>query len=198
MLPTAEATGEPILRELDPVVAGLVFDTYRAVLRFAGGERPDAGQLRAWEEDVLQSSLEAGLREPLAVILGELADPVRADRHALAWACLVTAGWALGHAAPDTAVAFAEAAALCAPESGRWALVFGRMLRSHGQMREAELWLRRAVRLGRAHCDWEPQVLGMSGLGMLAWKQGAMPRAWRWVERAHRVPRRPAPPNTGR
>ncbi|HEX8692503.1 MAG TPA: hypothetical protein VF746_08800 [Longimicrobium sp.] len=191
VLPTAEPGGEPILREVDPACAVPLFEVYRTVLLFAGhppGESwPLTEQLRAREEEVLRSALEPALRDPLAVILGQIADPARTDPGKLAWACLHVTDWALAHDAPDTALVFAEAAALCAPASGRWALVAGRTYKTHGRMRDAVLWLRRARIVSRRQHDWESLVLSLNSLGMVFWQQGAIPKAWTTLRQARRV-----------
>lgn len=194
VLPLAEPGGEPILREVDPACAVPLFEVYRTVLLFAGhpqGESwPLTARLREREEEMLRSGLEPALRDPLAVILGQIADPARADPGKLAWACLHVTDWALAHDAPDTALAFAEAAALCAPASGRWALIHGRMLKNQGRLKDADLWLRRARVVSRRNHDVETEVLSLNALGMVFWKQGAISKAWKSLHRARRIARR--------
>jgi tetratricopeptide (TPR) repeat protein len=181
------------LRELPNGVAESVFEVLNLLWLF--GTLPDRSgewllpkEVRAFEEELLTSALDAGLRFPLAVIVGELAEP-REDTATLPKACAAAAEWAFGAEAPDTALAFIELAAIARPGSGRLALVAGRALKSHGRLREAEYWLRRSAKLSQWSRDWEAFVLGQCSLGMLYWSQGGPTRAERHLKRAMRAAR---------
>lgn len=189
-----EVPGAPLLSELPPELALRAWDVLRAVLLFAAREpraafhAPDTA--RRWEEALLRDGGEPDLLNPLAVIVGELAAPARADRPRVAQACVAVAEWALARGAVESALAFFEAAALALPQNGRYALVAGRALKTRGRMKEAERWLQRARKLTRRSRDWEAHVLSTSSLGMLFWAEGAPARARTHLERGRALARR--------
>lgn len=80
---------------------------------------------------------------------GMLSIPSRADAEVVALCCLEVAAWARGAGLPHTAVAFAQAGAVAAPQFGEAALHVGLYARGAGQDARAETWLRRAVDLSR-------------------------------------------------
>ena len=93
---------------------------------------------------------------------------------------------------PDdtAALSFAEAAAHAAPEHPRYAWLVGRLMRSHGDPRGGERWLRRALKLAVAQRDWETQARALTGLGNLCVETGRYPEAKELHARALRVSRR--------
>ncbi|HEU0015483.1 MAG TPA: hypothetical protein VFQ45_17465 [Longimicrobium sp.] len=192
-LPAAEVAGARILSELPGPAGREVWRVLRLVLDFAAGQHAvewfDAAYLDAWEEHILRGPLEAPLRLPLGVIVGELTAPHEAERPLLGHGCWCVADWASGRY-EETALAFAEAAALCWPENGRYAMVAGRLFRKAGRLREAELWLRRARRLAVWHEDWEAAVLSTSSMGMLEWERGNYKPSIEHLEQAERLARR--------
>jgi hypothetical protein len=78
----------------------------------------------------------------------------------------------VGTGAAGTAVAFAEAGALCMPAQARYALVAGRVARTYGRHAKAEEWLTRAAEIARVERDWETLALSLSSLGSSAAKRG--------------------------
>lgn len=105
---------------------------------------------------------------PVAVIAGELANLSGADPKHLAHACLAISEWALGSEAPASALLFVEAAALVRPDDARCAYLAGGMLQQRGRVREAERWLRRAVRVAAASGDKEAGSLAAGALDGLS------------------------------
>lgn len=177
-VPGGEVAGTEIVRELPPEVALTVWQVLRSVLLWAAeapAQRGDLFQPRAmeeWEAELLQGTFDAELRYPLAVIVGELADPEAATPEQMAHACLCVTEWGLAHNATRTALAFTEAAALCRPDHPRYAWMAGRLLRSHGYLREAEQWIKRSVRVAGSRGDWEAQTLGLNSLGNVFYDLG--------------------------
>jgi tetratricopeptide (TPR) repeat protein len=149
----------------------------------------DAAYMAEWERRLLTAPLDPGARFPLAVIVGELAgaDP-RVGR--LSWACVCVADWALGRGAIRAALWFAEAGAHASPEHPRYAWLVGRLMRSHGDPRGGERWLRRALRLAVAQRDWETQARTLTSLGNLCLETGKYAEARDFHTRALRVSRR--------
>lgn len=184
-IPGGEVAGTEIVRELPAELALSVWQTLRSVLMWAAelpGHRSDLFEPRAmqdWEAELLEGTFDADLRDPLAVIVGELAAPQAADAEHLAHACLCVTEWGLAHNATRTALAYAEAAALCRPDHPRYAWMAGRMLRTHGYLREAEEWIRRGVRVAGTTGDWEAQVLGLNSLGNVLYDIGKYREAQR-------------------
>ncbi|HEX6372804.1 MAG TPA: hypothetical protein VF006_28035 [Longimicrobium sp.] len=170
-VPGGEVAGTEIVRELPPELALTVWQVLRSVLLWAAeipAQRGDLFEPRAmeqWERELLEGTFDTELRYPLAVIVGELADPEAASGEQLAHACLCVTEWGLAHNGTRTALAFAEAAALCRPDHPRYAWMAGRMLRTHGYLREAEQWIKRSVRVAASKGDWEAQTLGLNSLG---------------------------------
>ena len=181
--------------ELAPHVAFAVWQVLRTVTLWNAEPEPrpremfDRAYMEAWERRLLTAPLEPEVRFPLAVIVAELAgdDPGAGE---LSWACICVADWALGRGARRAALAFAEAAAHAAAEHPRYAWISGRMMRTHGDPRRAERWLRRALRLSTAQRDWETQARALTSLGNLCVETGRYPDARDFHLRALRIARR--------
>jgi tetratricopeptide (TPR) repeat protein len=177
-VPGGEVAGTEIVRELPPEVALTVWQVLRTVLLWAAeipAQRGDLFERRAmeqWERELLEGTFDPDLRYPLAVIVGELAALEEASGEALAHACLCVTEWGLAHNATRTALAFTEAAALCRPDHPRYAWMAGRILRTHGYLREAEQWIKRSVRVAGTRGDWEAQTLGLNSLGNVLYDMG--------------------------
>lgn len=177
-IPGGEVAGTEVVRELPPELALTVWQVLRSVLMWAAeipAQRGDLFEPRAmeqWERELLEGTFDKELRYPLAVIVGELAAPESASPEQLAHACLCVTEWSLARKATRTALGFAEAAALCHVDHPRYAWMAGRLLRTHGYRREAEEWIKRAVRVAANTGDWETQTLSLNSLGNLLYEAG--------------------------
>ncbi len=166
----AELQESVIASEVPPEHALTVLRVYRIVLAWVQGDeaavRPaDVEEPARWEEEALERMDEApDLWAPVAVIAGELANLSGADPEHLARACLAISEWAFASEAPASALLFAEAAALVRPDDARRAYLVGRMLKQRGRVREAERWLRRAVRVAASSGDKEAGSLAAGAL----------------------------------
>jgi tetratricopeptide (TPR) repeat protein len=182
-VPGGEVAGTEIVGELPPELALTVWQVLRSVLMWAAeipAQRSDLFERRSmeqWERELLEGTFDPDLRFPLAVIVGELADPEAAAPEQLAHACLCVTEWGLAHNATRTALAYTEAAALCRPDYPRYAWMAGRLLRTHGRFREAEQWLQRAVRKASSREDWEAHSRALVALGNLLLEVGNYPAA---------------------
>jgi tetratricopeptide (TPR) repeat protein len=58
------------------------------------------------------------------------------------------------------------------------------------RFKESDIWLRRAARIARWYSDWEAFADALTSIGMLAYRQGNIPRARTHLDRALRVARR--------
>ena len=188
----AEVPGAPALAELDGVDALEAWNVARALLLFVQyQELPFSPiSLEHWESTLLRSSEQNPFLSSLAVIVGELRAWPPADRSLLCTACLSVADELLQRGAVGSALLFMELAALAWPDNGRFAMAAGRAFKSHGRLREADRWLRRAVTLSRWAKDWETHALSTSSFGMLCWTQGNSPRARKRLLRALHLARR--------
>src|SRR3954465_5659701 len=89
----------------------------------------------------------------LAAALDELqavaAAPASVGRAAVADACRQVVEWALAHEHTQTAIEFAEAAAVVAPEDPAMANLAGRVTRNAGEHGRAEVWFNRGIGYAR-------------------------------------------------
>ena len=195
-IPGGEVAGTEIVRELPAELALTVWQALRSVLMWAAeipAQRGDLFEPRAmeqWERELLEGTFDTDLRYPLAVIIGELADPEAASPEQLAHACLCVTEWGLARNATRTALAYSEAAALCRPDHPRYAWMAGRLLRTHGFLREAEQWIKRSVRVAGSTGDWETQTLGLNSLGNVFYETGNYLLSGRTLRDALRVARK--------
>jgi tetratricopeptide (TPR) repeat protein len=195
-VPGGEVAGTEIVRELPPEVALTVWQVLRTVLLWAAEIPAQRGDLfercamEQWERELLEGAWDPDLRYPLAVIVGEMAALEDASDESLAHACLCVTEWGLAHNATRTALAFTEAAALCRPDHPRYAWMAGRLLRRHGHLREAEQWIKRAVRVSGRTGDWETHTLSLNSLGNVLYEAGKYPQSLRTLEDALRASRK--------
>lgn len=193
-LPAGEVPGERVLAELDPEHAVLLFDVLRAASLWAAdageGGWYDPGVLRRWEKAVLTGSLDEHLRSAVGVLIGELVHPETSDPRQLSTCCLHISEWALERGAVETSIEFNRLAALVWPTNARLAYITARRYGNICRFKEADIWLRRAARIARWYSDWEAFADALTSLGMLAYRQGNIPRARAFLDRALRVARR--------
>lgn len=193
-LPPGDIPGASILAELSADAAVVVFDVLRAVLLVMQKTRiaPFHGipALDAWEAQLLESEHPEALRYPLAVLIGAIRDRNDADRPLMAKACLALADWSFERSATSTGLLWLEAAAICFPENGRYALITGRAYRQAGRLGDAERWLKRAARLTYWRKDWGAYAFAVCTLGMVSWTQGSVGKALRYLHRSQRFARR--------
>lgn len=195
-IPGGEVAGAQVVRELPAELALTVWQTLRSVLLWAAEIPAQRGDLfercamEEWERELLEGTFDADLRHPLAVIVGELANPEGASPEHLAHACLCVVEWGLAHRAVRTALGFVEAAALCWPDHPRYAWMAGRLLRTHGFRREAEQWIKRSIRVAGSMGDWETQTLGLNSLGNLLAEAGNYRQAAQTHTQALRIARK--------
>jgi tetratricopeptide (TPR) repeat protein len=139
------------------------------------------------EAEVDVRAPERPLLEDLSTLL---AAPQTLRPTAVADVCADIARWASDHAHPRTALAFAQRAALAAPEEAGSAYLVGLMARRMADYRRAESWLRRALALGRRNHDWRHYSLAHMGLANLHMQRGDGPKARIRLLRALRSARR--------
>ncbi len=199
-VPGGAVAGAAVLEEMEAGRAVWAFMALRAAHAWAAGAE-EAGPRRwggageRWEVELMERACaEAGSgpadEPPLLAALAALVAAEESTAEEMARACLCVTEWALGHGAVETALAFAQAAALSRPESAGLAWTAGKMLRNQGRMREADWWLRRAVRVAVWTRDWNVMALGLKSHGSLACALGRFDRARRDYLKALRIARR--------
>jgi tetratricopeptide (TPR) repeat protein len=87
---------------------------------------------------------------------------------------------------PETALHYAEAAALANPMRAEAAALAGSACVQRGETQRAAVWLARAVRIARRTQDWVWYARSQIRFGRLLYEQGDLGRARRCYERAHR------------
>jgi tetratricopeptide (TPR) repeat protein len=151
---------------------------------FSGG----AAHLR--KDDLARLELEPELLAPMSVIASLLARPGEVDLLRLVNACRRVSLWAEQRGALATALEFAQAAALVAPDSAALAFSVGRLARRHGEYDRAESWYTRAIVQGRESKDWKSYATAFSGMGNVYIRKGNLPAArkaqMRCLRAAHR------------
>ncbi|HET7460677.1 MAG TPA: hypothetical protein VFJ82_05500 [Longimicrobium sp.] len=183
-----------MLAELDPEHAVMLFDVLRAASLWAADDGAagwyDPKLLRRWEKAILTGHLDEHLRSAAGVLIGELVHPETSDPRQLSMCCLQISEWALGRGAVETSIEFNRLAALVWPTNARLAYVTGRRYGSVCRFKDSDIWLRRAARIARWYADWEAFADALTSIGMLAYRQGNIPRARSFLDRALRVARR--------
>jgi tetratricopeptide (TPR) repeat protein len=130
------------------------------------------------------------LESALSVLARAPRSPQPVSRERVSLACSQISHWADGNGAVATASAFAHAAAVTCPGSARLSYEAGRFARRQADYTRAEMWLARAVLLGRQLEDWSSCINARGGLGNLYIQRGNYRRAERHHRRALQLARR--------
>ncbi|HEU4557553.1 MAG TPA: hypothetical protein VFS20_06875, partial [Longimicrobium sp.] len=97
------------------------------------------------------------------------------------------ARWADAHGFAETAIQYAEAAAVICPDEARLANLCGRLTRNAADHARAEVWFERGIGLARARRDWVEYTRGHLGAGILALGRGREGRARRHFNTASSI-----------
>lgn len=193
--PGETVEGAPILEELPSDLGVLLWRTYRDVVLWAEVEPAARAELFTGTgagrrlARLADTNVPAAAAAPLDTIHGLLRVP-DADAAVLAICCLEVAAWARREGLPQTAVAFAQAAALAAPDFGEAALHTGIAAVEAGEDARAETWLRRAVDVARREKDGAAYAAGLVELAGVYERRGDAARAEHVYRRACRAARR--------
>jgi tetratricopeptide (TPR) repeat protein len=125
-----------------------------------------------------------------ALIAGLPVEPPAAS--AVGHACRTVAAWAERHAHTETALAFAQAAALAMPTNATAAYEMGRLAGALGRTLRATTWLSRAVGVSRRAGDWRTYVECCRELGLVYERQGMLGLARQVLVTAAKMARRHA------
>lgn len=188
--------GAAVLDEMKGPLGVLLFQLARDVYLWANTppeEREALFQARA--DEVLTGMLhEANADVQLELALLPLVRmtnaPDSAHEDQVAVACQHVARWADLNGHLETAIAYAQGAAVVLPADAAASFAVGRLARRRAEYARAETWYRRAVALGRQSGDWASYSMAFGGLGNLYAQRGNLPMARRFHLRALRAARR--------
>jgi tetratricopeptide (TPR) repeat protein len=121
-------------------------------------------------------------------------DPRRADPTAIGVACAQVADWALERDHSQTAIEFAEAAAICDPVNPKFANVAGRLTREANEYERSEIWFTRGIGIAREQGNTVEQFWGCVGYGKLCKELGRVTDARKHLNRASRLAWKEGPP----
>ncbi|HEX2211113.1 MAG TPA: hypothetical protein VHG93_25745 [Longimicrobium sp.] len=189
--------GFNVLDEVRSELGVLLWQTLRDVDLWALA-RPDAraglfspGSLRRRTERIeAELETEHPARSLLLGLTRMLGSPDRVSEMEVSEVCEELSRWASDVGLPRTALAFAQRAALAAPEEAGPAYLVGLVARRAADYRRAETWLRRTLALSRRNRDWRFYGLAHLGIANLHMQRGDAPRARVRLLRALRASRR--------
>ena len=127
------------------------------------------------------------LRWALGTLEAMVSAPAATRASDVSVACSKILAWAEAHQMVETAVQFAEAAALAAPRDAQLAAIAGTACARVADGARAEIWFRRATRLGRRNRDYEWYIRGYIRFANLVYEAGDYVRAHRYYEKALKV-----------
>jgi tetratricopeptide (TPR) repeat protein len=130
------------------------------------------------------------IRAPLTVLSRVLSPTPTLAPEELAQACRAISRWADTNSLPQTAIAFAQGAAIVHPTHAEHAYHVGLLCRRAAEYPRAESWYRRALRLAKLAGDNQTAALAWSGLGNVLIKRGEYEAAKLAHLRAFRIARR--------
>lgn len=194
--PTETLEASHVLDEVRGDLGLLLWQSLRDVTLWAAvppGQRgglfsPTAAQARlalmrrAAPEEALQVALTA-----LSAVVG---DPAAARPSLVTLMCLELSRWAEARGAGETALSFAQAAALASPEDAQPALIVGSLALRWRKLTRAETWLRRAIGLARRSESWMVYAESYVELGTLNAQRGGRGGARKFLFKALRAARR--------
>lgn len=127
------------------------------------------------------------LTHPLALLRGLVEAPDKVEQSEIAAACAQICKWAEEAGHLRLARMYAEAWANVEPISAQAAATAGGLSTRLADYARAEIWLQRAVRLGRATRTWEWYIRGYLRRGILQFNLGNYKPARRYYSRAYRT-----------
>ena len=127
------------------------------------------------------------LREALDAFQALVRTPLVVQESLTANACETIADWARNHGYTETAIQFAEAAAVIDRQAPRRARLAGKLARDAGDYPRAEVWFERSIGLARKRKDWVEYTRAHLGIGIMYMTLGRESRAQRHFNTASTV-----------
>lgn len=188
--------GAAILDEMDDGLGVLLFQLARDV--YVWGTTPPEereGLFEPRSDETLAAMLRAAdadvaLETALLALVRMTGAPESNREEQVALACQHVAHWADLNGHLETAIAFAQGAAVVMPADASLSFAVGRLARRRAEYARAETWFRRAVALARQSGDWSTYSMSFIGLGTLYQQRGKLSASRRFLLRALRTARR--------
>jgi tetratricopeptide (TPR) repeat protein len=202
-----------ILEELPNVLGLVLWQDVRHLHAWAeaseAGRSPRTARLTSSPEALFNPSLPTWViakRRDARAQCGELAGaldeftsvasaPLSVSRAAVAAACREVVEWALAREHTQTAIEFAEAAAVVAPDDPAMANLAGRVTRNAGEYARAEVWFNRAIGYARERNDKVELTRAHLGYGTLHKLVGRVKEARRHLNSGSRIARKLGQPS---
>ena len=179
-----------ILDEVPGALGQLAFQRARDVLLWISTPPQHRSGL-FHSADPLAVPAESGDAAPAFRILGRMVElPLDTSVTRVAGACAAISEWAEAQSYPETAVWYAEIAAIAEPRNAQRAWAVGRALRQAAHYDRSRQWLERAVGLARREGNRSLQGASYLSLGNLDFHLGNQPVARRWWTKAWRISRK--------
>lgn len=198
--PVARRREVEILEEL-PSAAGLVLWQDVRHLRDWAESAPEMRPklFQAPTQDVLTKRSEAracvgALAGPLETFAAMKANPLQVNPAELGAACEQVVEWALEREFAQTAIEFAEAAAILHPRNPKFANIAGRVTREANEFDRGEVWFKRGIGIAREQDNTVEQFWGHVGYGKLCKEQGRVRDARGHLNRAAQLAWKGGPP----
>lgn len=132
---------------------------------------------------------------PLGIFGEMLRSPLAVDPQHIGAAAAQVVEWALAREHTQTAIEYAEAAALVDPRNAKHAVVAGRLTRVANEFDRAEVWFKRGIGLAREQGNVVEQFWGHVGYGILCKEVGRVEGARKSLHRASRLAWKDGPPS---
>ncbi len=191
--------GGAILTEWTDVLGVALWEASRDVLLWATTAPENRAEIfssgptasrRAAAGRVLEESGASGVGSALTSLRSVVLNSDEATEDHVAAACRTISEWASGKGKLNTAMAFAQNAALANRSNAAAAHWVGTIAGRMNDHARAEGWFRRAIAIARQNQDWRMYSLAFGGLGNLYIRRGNLPAARRLHTRALRGARR--------
>jgi tetratricopeptide (TPR) repeat protein len=202
--PYARRREAEILDEVPPALAIVLWQDVRHLCTWA--ECTPEERARLFNRDPAARARALTKRREALACVGDLADalatfgdlrnaPVTTDPAALGEACASVVAWALEHDHRETAIEFAEAAALVAPSSPAFANLAGRVTRGANEFERSEIWFQRAIGFARNRAEKIELTRAHLGYGTLCKELGRINCARTHLNSGSALARKYGPPS---
>jgi tetratricopeptide (TPR) repeat protein len=194
--PGETVDGNSILGEVPGDFGLLLWGTARDVALWGASPPGQRGKLFADGSGdgrlagLVATEIPPAISASVDTIHGMLTLGARADASILCICCLEVAAWAQSGGLPETAITFAQAGAVAAPEFGEAALHTGLYALRAGQVARAGTWLRRAVSVSRRERNRPAYASALVELGALYEGGGSAEQAERFFRLGYRAGKR--------
>jgi tetratricopeptide (TPR) repeat protein len=188
--------GAAVLDEMEGTLGVLLFQLARDVYVWAATQPESRAGLFVPRADeslaamVREADADLQLETALLALVRLVGAPEAAAAEQVALACQHVAHWADQNGHLETAIAFAQGAAVVMPAEAALSYAVGRLARRRAGYARAETWYRRSIALGRQSGDWATYSMAFGGLGNLYMQRGKLSTARRFHLRALRAARR--------